>query len=756
MADSAVFIPNVPGMKPNRVDRSAKSSTAGFRIHHGVAFPKERPIDPQVMAAMTETAIADAQRTAVFNESITRSSGSHTTQWLAFSGQTLQFDCHTNEQVHVGIDEDYRVRRCNLFYHLADDTLEVNEIKTENSGLPQGALIKRHQVQRSDGSGLVGVEDLQVGGSVSLYGRDFYITDCNPTTRAYLESRGIDAAPAAPAPADPYSTLRADFMSRETGADPSIPRNQRKSEIKTFMEATLGNTIDTSGRAGFMEHGTQVLRFDAVYPNKELGEMVYTRFTVHYFLADGTVEVCEVHTPNDGRDPFTLLVKRMKLPLDHRWGHDGRTLRDEYVHWADLAIGSTVNVFTRALVLIDADGFTRRFFESQGRPLDPPIMQDVIDTTVPIAPREYPPHNGWGGEEDSLQNCLSLIPKAPKDRPLPVDASKVLRWEARLVTDVADDKIRRFVISFFTYDDTMMVAEPPQRNTGIVGGRFLERGKYKKQDGSYFEKTDFNVGENIVVNASTLNLTDVDEGTLAYMENRPRDFPLSDAPALMEKLKNFLRAKAGVGGVSRLFSKYDDDGSGEITIDEFGSIVTGIFPDLPQQGVVTLARMFDHNRDGSINVSEFRQTLEDHTMQRKVSVGADISAYGDNADSSKAASAATELKRHLIFQFCTDLQNKGGHSELVRCLSGKTLSSGDTLTKSDFTAAVTHAETQDMSDSVNINLTPENAALVADHFFRDSDVLTYSEFMNEVAVVTQDMATTGRVDKGGGGQSRTH
>ena len=57
---------------------------------------------------------------------------------------------------------------------------------------------------------------------------------------------------------------------------------------------------------------------------------------------------------------------------------------------------------------------------------------------------------------------------------------------------------------------------------------------------------------------------------------------------------------------------------------------------------------------------------------------------------------------------------------------------------------------------VSLNLTPENAALVADHFFRDSDVLTYSEFMNEVAVVTQEMSTTGRVDKGGGGQSRTH
>ena len=93
---------------------------------------------------------------------------------------------------------------------------------------------------------------------------------------------------------------------------------------------------------------------------------------------------------------------------------------------------------------------------------------------------------------------------------------------------------------------------------------------------------------------------------------------------------------------------------------------------------------------------------------------------------------------------------------MVRCLSGQTLSSGDTLTKTDFLAAVTHAETQDTSDSVNINLTPENAMLVANHFFGEDEVLTYSDFMNEVAMVTQEMATTGRMDKGGGGQSRTH
>lgn len=35
---------------------------------------------------------------------------------------------------------------------------------------------------------------------------------------------------------------------------------------------------------------------------------------IHYFLADGTVEVREVYKQNDGRDPFPVLMKRQRLP----------------------------------------------------------------------------------------------------------------------------------------------------------------------------------------------------------------------------------------------------------------------------------------------------------------------------------------------------------------------------------------------------------------------------------------------------------
>ena len=49
MADPTASIPNIPGLKPNRVDRSQKNNANGFRFHHGVAFPKEKRIDPEVL-----------------------------------------------------------------------------------------------------------------------------------------------------------------------------------------------------------------------------------------------------------------------------------------------------------------------------------------------------------------------------------------------------------------------------------------------------------------------------------------------------------------------------------------------------------------------------------------------------------------------------------------------------------------------------------------------------------------------------------
>ena len=57
------------------------------------------------------------------------------------------------EPVVENPSENFRVRKCTVYYYLDDDTLHINEKKIENSGLTQGVFLKRHQVPKPCGSG---------------------------------------------------------------------------------------------------------------------------------------------------------------------------------------------------------------------------------------------------------------------------------------------------------------------------------------------------------------------------------------------------------------------------------------------------------------------------------------------------------------------------------------------------------------------------------------------------------------------------
>jgi len=102
---------------------------------------------------------------------------------------------------------------------------------------------------------------------------------------------------------------------------------------------------------------------------------------------------------------------------------------------------------------------------------------------------EIPPHGGHatvnsiGEPEDSLQNCLHLVAKAPKGPRQ--DLSRFMSYEGdtlRFEAVLADcteptDVDRKFVISYYIRDFTLAVYEPPVRNSGVIGGRFLERSR---------------------------------------------------------------------------------------------------------------------------------------------------------------------------------------------------------------------------------------------------------------------------------------
>lgn len=86
---------------------------------------------------------------------------------------------------------------------------------------------------------------------------------------------------------------------------------------------------------------------------------------------DDTLEIREVHSPNDGRDPFPVLIGRHKVPKDrykvnssfpscvmelsnHELG--------EYYTPKDFMVGKTMYIYGRRFLIYDCDNFTKAFY----------------------------------------------------------------------------------------------------------------------------------------------------------------------------------------------------------------------------------------------------------------------------------------------------------------------------------------------------------------------------------------------------------
>ena len=69
--------------------------------------------------------------------------------FVALDRMVLRFFAYFKEAVHESRMENYRVRKVTVLYYLEDNTIQVNEPKEENSGIPQGCYIKRHHIPKA-------------------------------------------------------------------------------------------------------------------------------------------------------------------------------------------------------------------------------------------------------------------------------------------------------------------------------------------------------------------------------------------------------------------------------------------------------------------------------------------------------------------------------------------------------------------------------------------------------------------------------
>uniref|UniRef100_A0A3B4AFH8 DM10 domain-containing protein n=1 Tax=Periophthalmus magnuspinnatus TaxID=409849 RepID=A0A3B4AFH8_9GOBI len=299
--------------------------------------------------------------------------------------------------------------------------------------------------------------------------------------------------------------------------------------------------IDT--RRQFLDNDSKVLRFYGYWDDSSSLFGDVRDLVLHYFLVDDTIEIREVIAPNCGRDHVSKFLRRSKLPkvrhyviTDTPVPLQTGAVKQEFYKDSDLTIGTELNVWGRRVTITDCDEFTKNYYRSKYGIvwfLDKlwPRIQDFtpVQYKAPAAPkpsRYVPPYNGFGSEEDSLSSCQGLVPKPPqKDfHKFMTKDSHVLNFEAKMVTENPVDKDRVFIISFYLRDDTISVFEKIQKNSGVLGGAFLQRGRVKKpgqdqsQRSQYFTAQDFYVGAVLCLNKRNFQLIEADEYTLNYME----------------------------------------------------------------------------------------------------------------------------------------------------------------------------------------------------------------------------------------------
>ncbi|XP_066172854.1 EF-hand domain-containing protein 1 [Sylvia atricapilla] len=472
---------------------------------------------------------------------------SFTPAFVTYDKKVLKFDAYFQEEVPISAEEHYRIRQVGIYYYLEDDSMCIIEPKVKNSGLLQGKLMKRHRVPKNEQGDYYHWKDLNLGIDLTIYGRTYRLVNCDAFTKVFLESQGIEVNPPEELVSDPYTEQRRTPVQKRivpTGPDP-------------FRQ--------------FLTYDTKVLRFYAIWDDTNCAFGDHHPCVIHYFLADDTVEVREVHRRNDGRDPFPVLMRRQRLPkifVDKNKNFPSCVLEitdHEVQEWyspKDFGIGKTVTLLGRTFLIYDCDKFTQDFYrEKYGITDFQPV--DVNKKPLEKAPQVIPPYNGFGIPEDSLQNCLSLFPKPPRKDIIKMleNNLKVLRYQVALESPVPEDKNRRFILSYFLSDDTISIYEPPVKNSGITGGKYLKRTKVTKPGSTpenpiYYEASDFTIGSTVEVFGHRFVIIDADQYVLNYLERHAESFPAATVQSIRD---HFLPRKVVVETTSSGIPKKELD-----------------------------------------------------------------------------------------------------------------------------------------------------------------------------------------------------
>ena len=382
--------------------------------------------------------------------------------------------------------------------------------------------------------------------------------------------------------------------------------------FKEYVEAKHGGGNPNKGLEQYVQNDRKVLSFDAVWNDTAFAGDV-NRYKINYYLADDTVEVKEFQTINSGKHPFPLMLKKSKLPkkiiLVHCPGMSHSKI--EHYSFKDLLVGQTILIYGRECLLYDCDMFTREYYEKKLKIMQKPAIRDGNSNNEKTS-RIDPPYNGFGSELDSIGNCRHLIPKPPR-----LDMLKIFKYDCIIfrficerITGDKNDELSSLILNFYMGDDSLSIYITTKKNSGILGGKFLERKKYKNKlkNNDFFAASDFQIGSILEINNHKMRIISADEFTIKYMSSNVDVFPMLDADKSVSKLvKN--KSKFGNSEFDVLMNNLKPDNR----IIDFKMLMIEIQKlemNLEVPELFSVYHLCERNEKGELCVGEFKSKLK--------------------------------------------------------------------------------------------------------------------------------------------------
>ena len=458
-------------------------------------------------------------------------------------------------------------RSLTIEYYVFDGTWSIFEKKLANLGIDGGKFLKRGKIVKDDhpdGECLT-IYDMIPGNTIHILGKEIIVTGADEGTYKFLEKNlGIHIRKhSIEHPSDERQDLGAHYAFGFGGktfpprADNTFPPTyefyqRREQNMKTrrflFNDARplRFNCIEISNRD---DDGTiSFEKYEEWKARGEMGPIMITNSTrlavMTYYIQDYCLEISLGYWEGQvvQHQEAPLILKRSKIQKNWREATKGKK-EPEFFEPHDFVCGEIADIYGRYYLLVGTDDSTRAKYLDMGH--DQRQIEVEIEKVVPIERPLPKAGDGFldiGAPEQTLATVYGQKKYITGSSKNEKHRGRVLKCLAQLISKQPTDQGRRFNINFFMEDGHMSIFEEEVRNSGVVGGTYLNKGRWVNhlppEGGAprYFVARDIFVGNVISVNKVEFQITELDGATLRFCEKNADEFPMSDTFEILMKL----------------------------------------------------------------------------------------------------------------------------------------------------------------------------------------------------------------------------